>query len=100
LTSDVGQSSTERKWQPSPEAPGGSDPIWSSEAFFLKGAGTFSYPVSTVLPASAAGTITADARGITACAAVSGETGAYGFSMSWAGVFTSFDTGNWVLPTT
>jgi len=71
-----------------------------SAAFYLKGTGTFSYPASTVLPASASGTITVDGTGIAACAAVTGHSGMYGFSMTWAGVFTTFDTGNCVLPTT
>jgi hypothetical protein len=70
-----------------------------SSAFFLKGTGTFAYPAATVLPASASGTITVDANGIAACAAVTGQTGKYGFSMNWAGVFTTFNTGNCVLPT-
>ena len=41
-----------------------------------------------------------DGTGIAACAAVTGHSGMYGFSMTWAGVFTTFDTGNCVLPTT
>ena len=68
-------------------------------SFFLKGAGTFSYPAVTVLPASATGTITTDASGITACAAVTGHTGLYGFSETWAGVFSAYSTGNCTLPT-
>jgi hypothetical protein len=71
-----------------------------ASAFFLKGTGTFAYPAATVLPASASGTITVDGSGIAACAAVTGQSGKYGFSMTWAGVFTTFNTGNCVLPTT
>lgn len=70
-----------------------------ASTFFLKGAGTFAYPAVTVLPASATGTITTNTTGITACAAVAGHTGLYGFSETWAGVFTAYSTGNCTLPT-
>lgn len=68
--------------------------------FFLKGAGTFSYPAVSVLPATATGTITANETGMAACAAVAGHSGKYGFAMTWAGVFTSYSAGDCVLPTT
>jgi PKD repeat protein len=68
--------------------------------FLLKGAGTFSYPAVTVLPAKASGTITVNETGMAACAVVTGQTGKYGFSMTWAGVFTAYSTGNCTLPTT
>jgi hypothetical protein len=68
-------------------------------SFFLKGPGTFAYPAVTVLPASASGTITTNATGITACAAVAGHAGLYGFAETWGGVFTPYATGNCTLPT-
>ncbi len=71
-----------------------------TSTFFLKGNGTFAYPPSSVLPASASGTITANETGMAACATVAGHSGKYGFSMTWAGVFTTYDTGNCTLPTT
>ena len=70
------------------------------DVFFLQGTATFAYPPNPLLPAAAKGTVVVNEVGLTACATVKGHTGLYGFAMTWGGAFTSYATGNCVLPTT
>jgi cytoskeletal protein CcmA (bactofilin family) len=60
----------------------------SATNFIVNGAATFTYPA--LFTGTVSGNVAIDSTDITACAAKSGSTGSYGFTLTWDGDFTTY----------